>query len=75
MHSWYSKIQVNIDCEPHRMIAHVQSNTIFQGKLYTRERPATCGIDVSSSMQFSLPISLKGDQCATIAEVSSIQID
>ncbi|XP_074595259.1 uncharacterized protein LOC141850520 [Brevipalpus obovatus] len=59
---------VSIECEPNVMRAKVISNTLFQGKLYARERPSSCFVDVSNSMEFSIPIGLKGDDCGTVVE-------
>lgn len=52
------------------MKAKVTSSTLFQGKLYARERPTSCFVDIANSMDFSLPIQLKGDECATEEEVN-----
>lgn len=60
---------VSVNCESDYMIANVQSSTIFGGKLYTRERPTACFVDVGYSMDFSLPILLNGNECGTKAEV------
>uniref|UniRef100_T1K7E7 ZP domain-containing protein n=1 Tax=Tetranychus urticae TaxID=32264 RepID=T1K7E7_TETUR len=59
---------VSIDCGPDMMKAKVTSSTLFQGKLYARERPTSCFVDIANSMDFTLPIQLKGDDCATQEE-------
>lgn len=61
---------MSVDCEPDFMRINVRSNLIFQGKIYTRERPSSCIVDVSNSMDFALPVQLMGDECATTREVS-----
>lgn len=52
------------------MRARVQSNTLFGGKLYARDSPSSCFVDVGNSMDFSLAILLNGDLCGTKSEVN-----
>lgn len=51
------------------MRAKVISSTLFQGKIYARERPYSCFVDVSNKIDFSIAISLKGEDCGTLPEV------
>ncbi|KAM7307241.1 uncharacterized protein ISCGN_010877 [Ixodes scapularis] len=59
---------VFVDCEPQVMKARVKSNMVFKGKVYARGRPTTCSQDISSSMDFTLPIQLSGSDCGTISK-------
>lgn len=59
---------VSVECEPHVMRARVRSNMVFKGKVYTRGRPSTCSQDISSSMDFTLPIQLAGSDCGTVSK-------
>ncbi|XP_077550168.1 uncharacterized protein LOC144163204 isoform X2 [Haemaphysalis longicornis] len=59
---------VSVECEPHVMRTRVRSNMVFRGKVYTRGRPSTCSQDVSSSMDFTLPIQLAGSDCGTVSK-------
>ncbi|RWS31259.1 hypothetical protein B4U80_01867 [Leptotrombidium deliense] len=72
LHVSSNRLQINesmtVDCESDMMNAVIHSNTLFQGKVYTRDRPQSCFVDVGNAMQFSLPIQLSGDECGTITE-------
>ncbi|KFM57155.1 hypothetical protein X975_21513, partial [Stegodyphus mimosarum] len=50
------------------MLAQVRTNALFKGKLYAKGKPLTCSTDVSNSLEFSLPIPLKGENCGTTSE-------
>ncbi|XP_064477427.1 uncharacterized protein LOC135391203 [Ornithodoros turicata] len=59
---------VSVECEPHVMRAQVRSNMVFKGKVYARGKPSTCSLDVSNSMDFTLPIHLTGPDCGTVSK-------
>lgn len=63
---------VKVDCEPDVMQVHIKSNLLFGGKVYARDRPKSCFVDVGHSMDFTLPIRLYGDDCATSREVGKL---
>ncbi|RWS12322.1 uncharacterized protein B4U79_07607, partial [Dinothrombium tinctorium] len=65
---------VAVDCEPEVMKARILSSTLFQGKVYARDRPNSCALDVGNSMQFELSILLAGDECATVSENQEIEV-
>lgn len=58
-----------MDCDSDYMTAKVLSSTIFGGKLYTRDRPSSCYVDVGYAMDFEIPILLRGEECGTKNEV------
>ena len=60
---------VKVSCEPDMMQVHIRSNLLFRGKVYARDRPKSCFVDVGNSMDFTLPIPLHGNECATKREV------
>ncbi|KAG8201938.1 hypothetical protein JTE90_027414 [Oedothorax gibbosus] len=60
--------EVSVDCQRDVMMAHVKSNAMFKGKVYTKGKPLSCYSDVSNSLEFSLPISLNGGDCGTVTE-------
>ncbi|XP_035206202.1 uncharacterized protein LOC118181224 isoform X2 [Stegodyphus dumicola] len=61
-------ISVSVDCRQDLMLAQVRTNALFKGKLYAKGKPLTCSTDVSNSLEFSLPIPLKGENCGTVSE-------
>jgi len=73
---FHEKQTVKVSCEPDLMQVNIRSNLLFRGRVYARDRPKTCFVDVGNSMDFSLPISLLdhdggNDRCATRREVMS----
>lgn len=60
---WLSTVKVT--CEPDLMKVHIRSNLLFQGKVYAKDRPKTCFVDIQDSMDFVFPIGLHGNDCAT----------
>lgn len=54
------------------MRANVKTNKIFDGKIYTQDKPQSCVLDVGNSLDFSLPIFINGDDCGTKTEVFTI---
>ncbi|XP_013792290.1 uncharacterized protein LOC106476169, partial [Limulus polyphemus] len=59
---------VFVNCEPNMMKAKVVTNSFFNGKIYAKEKPKSCVLDVSQSLEFTLPILLAGSDCGTVNE-------
>ena len=51
------------------MRINIRSNLLFNGRVYVRDRPKSCYVDVENSMDFGMAIRLHGDECATTREV------
>ncbi|XP_015913359.1 uncharacterized protein [Parasteatoda tepidariorum] len=59
---------VSVDCKQDRMLAHIQTNALFKGKVYAKGKPMTCATDIDNSLEFTLPISLQNADCGTVSE-------
>lgn len=55
-HELTSCYNVTIDCRATDMIVRVKTNRIFNGKLYAKERPNSCVVDVSKALEFELKL-------------------
>lgn len=58
-------MSVSVSCGATEMTAKVTSLALFQGRVYARDRPTTCSVDVHNATEFHLPIQLTGSECAT----------
>ena len=45
---------VTIDCRAADMIATVRTNKIFNGKIYAKDNPNSCVVDVDSAIEFNI---------------------
>ena len=63
-----SCFELEVDCDPTLMKVSVHSNMLFNGRVYVRDRPKSCFIDVQNAMDFAFPIQLQGKECGTTRE-------
>ena len=54
---------VTIDCRAADMIATVRTNKIFNGKIYAKENPNSCVVDVENSIEFSIKMAYNDLEC------------
>lgn len=47
---------VSIQCKAREMIARVQTNKLFSGKIYAKGKPNSCVSDPTDSLDFELPL-------------------
>ena len=45
---------VTIDCRAADMIATVRTNKIFNGKIYAKDNPNSCVVDVENAIEFNI---------------------
>ena len=45
---------VTIDCRAADMIATVRTNKIFNGKIYAKDNPNSCVVDVENAIEFDI---------------------
>ncbi|KAI1289604.1 hypothetical protein HDE_09141 [Halotydeus destructor] len=57
--------EVSVDCEPEMMRVKVLTNVLFHGKIYTRDGPTSCFMDIINDVSFDLPVQLTGQECGT----------
>lgn len=60
---------MSVDCGQDTMMAKVKTNSLFKGKVYTKDKPLSCFVDVVNTVEFNFPISLTGNDCGTVSEV------
>ena len=53
------------------MIAHIATSKIFDGKIYSRERPNSCKVDVNSSTEFSITLPYNDVKCGVTQDPPS----
>lgn len=54
---------VSVTCGEDRMIAHVRTSKMFNGKIYTKSRPYSCIRDVRGKLEFELSIGYNDVNC------------
>ena len=54
---------VTIDCRASEMIATVRTNKIFNGKVYAKDNPNSCVVDVDSGIEFSIKMGYNDIEC------------
>lgn len=59
---------VSVDCRTGDMLARVTTSKVFNGKLYARSRPHSCGVDVVNSLQFELRLGYNDLSCDVTAD-------
>lgn len=55
-HQMTSCYNITIDCRSDDMVAKVQTNKLFDGKVYAKSRPNSCVTDVHNSMEFEITL-------------------
>lgn len=54
---------VTIDCRAADMIATVRTNKIFNGKIYAKDNPNSCVVDVENSIEFDIKMGYNDIEC------------
>jgi len=54
---------VTIDCRASEMIATVRTNKIFNGKIYAKDNPNSCVVDVESGIEFKIAMGYNDIEC------------
>ncbi|XP_046406452.1 uncharacterized protein LOC124171342 [Ischnura elegans] len=54
---------VTIDCRATDMVARIQTNRIFNGKVYVKARPNSCVLNVTNSLEFELNLGYHDLNC------------
>lgn len=54
---------VTIDCRAADMIATVRTNKIFNGKIYAKDNPNSCVVDVENGIEFSIKMAYNDIEC------------
>ncbi|QQP39825.1 Putative LOC100169340 [Caligus rogercresseyi] len=54
---------VTIDCRASNMIATVRTNKIFNGKIYAKDNPNSCVVDVQNGIEFSIKMDYNDIEC------------
>ncbi|XP_066995451.2 uncharacterized protein [Anabrus simplex] len=62
-HQMTSCYNVTIDCRATDMVARVQTNKVFNGKVYAKNRPNSCVADVVNSLEFDLRLGFHDLNC------------
>ena len=63
---------VKIKCTDTKIVVNVQTSRPFHGRIYALGRSETCNLNVRNNQQFTLDISLGGQDCNTQSVVSNI---
>lgn len=45
------------------MVARISTSTLFDGKVYAKDRPNSCRVDVESSTEFSITLPYNDMRC------------
>ncbi|GLG93638.1 Uncharacterized protein GBIM_00994 [Gryllus bimaculatus] len=62
-HQLTSCYNVTINCRASDMVARVQTNKVFNGKVYAKNRPNSCVADVVNSLEFDLRLGYHDLNC------------
>lgn len=54
---------VTIECKSADMVAKIKTSTLFDGKVYAKGSPNSCGIDVKNSLEFELKMGYEDLEC------------
>jgi len=54
---------VTIDCRSSDMVATITTNKIFTGKIYAKENPNSCLVDVKGDIEFSITMAYNDIEC------------
>ena len=54
---------VTIDCRASEMVATITTNKIFSGKIYAKDNPNSCVVDVENDIQFSISMTYNDIGC------------
>lgn len=59
---------VSLDCRANHMLATLHTNKVFNGKVYARQRPNSCVVDVTESMSFDISLEYADPACGVKQE-------
>lgn len=62
--------EVALKCTDTKIVVNVQTSRPFHGRIYALGRSETCNLNVRNNQQFTLDISLGGQDCNTQSMVS-----
>ena len=54
---------VTIDCRAAEMIATVRTNKVFNGKIYAKDNPNSCVVDVDNGIEFQIAMGYNDIEC------------
>ena len=54
---------VTIDCRSSDMVATITTNKIFTGKIYAKDNPNSCVVDVDGDIEFSISMAYNDLEC------------
>lgn len=54
---------VTIDCRASDMIATVRTNKLFNGKIYAKDNPNSCVVDIDNKIEFSIKMGYSDIEC------------
>ena len=54
---------VTIDCRSSDMVATITTNKIFTGKIYAKDNPNSCVVDVDEDIEFSISMAYNDLEC------------
>ncbi|XP_071515914.1 uncharacterized protein [Panulirus ornatus] len=60
--------QVTVECRGAEMLARISTSTIFDGKVYAKNRPNSCVIDVTNTTDFEIMIPYNDINCDVVQE-------
>ena len=64
--------EVSLKCTDTKIVVNVQTSRPFHGRIYALGRSETCNLNVRNNQQFTLDISLGGQDCNTQSLVRAI---
>jgi hypothetical protein len=59
---------VTLDCQANHLVATLSTNKIFNGKVYARQRPNSCVVDVVENMTFEMKMEYSDPGCGVKQE-------
>ncbi|ODN05285.1 EGF-like domain-containing protein 2, partial [Orchesella cincta] len=59
---------VSLDCQANHMLATLHTNKVFNGKVYARQRPNSCVVDITESMTFDMKLEYADPGCGVKQE-------
>src|SRR5699024_9686432 len=66
--------EVSLKCTDTKIVVNVQTSRPFHGRIYALGRSETCNLNVRNNQQFTLDISLGGQDCNTQSVVSCLSL-
>lgn len=54
---------VTLDCGANHLVAHLATNKVFNGKVYSRSKPKSCVVDVVNDMNFEISMDYTDPIC------------